>query len=77
MPVARSLALPPSTCDQANVPLLLKGLARAGQEGTYIDVYVCDLDFGLWRGLLNWFRRFVVAATPGNGNETWHTAVCR
>jgi phospholipid/cholesterol/gamma-HCH transport system substrate-binding protein len=55
----------------------LKGLARAGQEGTYIDVYVCDLDFGLWRGLLNWFRRFVVAATPGNGNETWHTAVCR
>jgi len=61
----------------ANVPLLLKGLARAGQEGTYIDVYVCDLDFGLWRGLLNWFRRFVVAATPGNGNETWHTAVCR
>ena len=39
--------------------------------------HVSDADFGLWRGLLNWFRRFVVAATPGNGNETWHTAVCR
>ncbi|MUL63887.1 mammalian cell entry protein [Mycobacterium sp. CBMA 234] len=61
----------------ANVPLLLKGLARAGQEGTYVDVYVCDLDFGLWRGLLNWFRMFVTRATPGNGNEVWHTAVCR
>ncbi|MDR3664763.1 MAG: MlaD family protein [Mycobacterium sp.] len=61
----------------ANVPLLLKGLARITQDGSYLDAYVCDLDFGLWRGLLNWFRMFVTRATPGNGNEVWHTAVCR
>ena len=61
----------------ANVPLMLKGLARIGQDGTYANVYVCDLDLGLWRGLLNWFRAFVKAATPGNGNEVWHSAVCR
>lgn len=61
----------------ANVPLLLKGLARITQDGSYLDAYVCDLDLGLWRGLLSWFRAFVIAATPGNGNEVWHTAVCR
>ncbi|MUL67077.1 mammalian cell entry protein [Mycobacterium sp. CBMA 234] len=61
----------------ANVPLLLKGLARITQDGSYLDAYICDVDFGLWRGLLNWFRMFVVRATPGNGNEVWHTAVCR
>jgi len=61
----------------ANVPLLLKGLARVTQEGSYINAYACDIDFGLWRGLLNWFRAFVVAATPGNGNEVWHSPICR
>jgi phospholipid/cholesterol/gamma-HCH transport system substrate-binding protein len=61
----------------ANVPLLLKGLARITQGGSYLDAYVCDLDFGFWRGLLNWFRMFVIRATPGNGNEVWHSAVCR
>ena len=61
----------------ANMPLLLKGLARMTQDGSYGNIYVCDLDFGLWRGLLNWFRMFVVRATPGNGNEVWHSAVCR
>ncbi len=61
----------------ANVPLLLKGLSRMGQDGTYLNAYACDLDFALWRGLLRWFQNFVIAATPGNGNEVWHTPVCR
>ncbi len=61
----------------ANVPLLLKGLARVTQEGGYVNAYACDVDFGLWRGLFNWFRAFVVAATPGNGNEVWHSPICR
>ncbi|MUL47422.1 MCE family protein [Mycobacterium sp. CBMA293] len=61
----------------ANVPLLLKGLARVTQEGSYINAYACDVDLGLWRGLFNWFRAFVVAATPGNGNEVWHSPICR
>ena len=56
---------------------LLKGLARTTQDGTYINLYACDLDLALWRGLFHWFRAFVIAATPGNGNEVWHTAKCR
>lgn len=61
----------------ANLPFLLKGLARVTQEGSYINTYVCDVDFALWRGLFYWFRGFVAAATPGNGNEVWHTRICR
>ena len=61
----------------ANLPLVLKGLARTTQDGTYINLYACDLDLALWRGLFHWFRAFVIAATPGNGNEVWHTAKCR
>ena len=61
----------------ANVPLLLKGLSRMTQDGTYLNAYPCDVDFALWRGLKQWFQNFVIAATPGNGNEVWHTAVCR
>lgn len=61
----------------ANLPFVLQGLARVTQGGSYADVYACDLDFGLWRGLFYWFRAFVAAATPGNNNELWHTAACR
>ncbi len=61
----------------ANLPLVLQGLARTSQGGSYADVYACDLDFGLWRGLFTWFRGFVAASTPGNNSEVWHTAACR
>lgn len=61
----------------ANLPFLLKGLARISQEGTYVNGYACDFDFSLWRGLYTWFRAFVAAATPGNGSELWHTQMCR
>lgn len=61
----------------ANLPFLVKGLARVTQEGTYVSGYACDFDFSFWRGLFYWFRAFVAAATPGNGNELWHTAMCR
>ncbi|KAA0077424.1 MCE family protein [Mycolicibacterium sp. P9-64] len=61
----------------ANTPLLMKGLARITQEGSYLNAYACDIDISLWRGLRDWFRAFVVAATPGNGNEVWHSPICR
>lgn len=61
----------------ANTPGLLKGIARVMQEGSYINGYACDLDFGLWRDLYYWWRGFVAAATPGNGHEVWHTQACR
>lgn len=67
----------------ANLPSLLKAIARGSQSGSYIDVYACDIDFSLWRGLFHWFRAFVASATPGDGvtpgylNKIKHTAVCR
>ncbi|MEZ0362686.1 MlaD family protein [Mycobacterium sp. pUA109] len=61
----------------ANLPFVLQGMARVGQGGSYVDVYACDVDISLWRGLFYWFRAFVAAATPGNGNEVWHTQACR
>lgn len=67
----------------ANLPLLLKGLARATQSGSYGDLYICDIDFALWRGLFHWFRAFVASATPGDYvtpgylNKIKHSAVCR
>jgi phospholipid/cholesterol/gamma-HCH transport system substrate-binding protein len=59
----------------ANLPFLIKGLARITQEGSYMNAYACDVDFALWRGLFHWFRAFVAWTTPGN--ETKHTQMCR
>lgn len=67
----------------ANLPFVIKGLARVTQEGAYADVYACDVDFGLWRGLFHWFRAFVASATPGDYvtpgylNKIKHSAICR
>jgi phospholipid/cholesterol/gamma-HCH transport system substrate-binding protein len=59
----------------ANLPFLIKGLARITQEGSYMNAYACDVDFALWRGLSHWFRAFVAWTTPGN--QTKHTQMCR
>jgi phospholipid/cholesterol/gamma-HCH transport system substrate-binding protein len=61
----------------ANLPYVLQGLARITQSGTYSDVYACELDFGLWRGLFHWFRAFVGAATASEGLAHQHSAACR
>jgi len=67
----------------ANLPFLLKGIARISQEGSYIDGYICDIDFALWHGLFHWFRAFVASATPGDGitpgylNKIKHSPICR
>lgn len=61
----------------ANLPYVLQGLARITQSGTYSDVYACELDFGLWRGLFHWFRSFVGAATASEGLAHQHSAACR
>lgn len=61
----------------ANLPYVLQGLARVTQSGTYSDVYACELDFGLWRGLFHWFRSFVGAATASEGLAHQHSAACR
>nr|WP_102144400.1 MCE family protein [Mycobacterium sp. QGD 101] len=67
----------------ANLPHLLKSLARISQDGSYINAYVCDVDFAFWRGLFHWFRAFIASATPGDGvtpgylNKVKHSPICR
>jgi phospholipid/cholesterol/gamma-HCH transport system substrate-binding protein len=60
----------------ANLPKMLKGLARATQDGAYINVYTCDLNLlGFFPGLNDVTPVIVNAATPGN--QAQHTPKCR
>ncbi|MFN8071693.1 MAG: MlaD family protein [Mycobacterium sp.] len=60
----------------ANLPKMLKGLARVSQDGAYLNVYTCDLNaLGFWPGLNDVTPIVVNAATPGN--QAWHTPKCR
>lgn len=68
----------------ANLPLLLKGLARIVSEGAYANAYGCDLNItGFFPGLNDMTTYIVNAATPGNAtpltreNLGWHTPKCR
>ncbi|QCH26121.1 MCE family protein [Mycobacteroides salmoniphilum] len=60
----------------ANLPLLLKGVARTTQEGAFINGYVCDLNItGFFPGLNDIVPIIVNAATPGN--KAQYTPKCR
>jgi phospholipid/cholesterol/gamma-HCH transport system substrate-binding protein len=60
----------------ANLPKMLKGLARVSQSGAYLDVYTCDLNaLGFFPGLNDVTPIIVNAATPGN--QAKHTPKCR
>lgn len=60
----------------SNLPLLLKGIARATGEGAYANIYVCDLNpMGFFPGLNDVTPIIVDAATPGN--KAQHTPRCR
>ncbi len=60
----------------ANLPKLLKGLARVTGEGAYLNLYSCDLNaLGFFPGLNDVTTIIVDAATPGNTAQ--HTPKCR
>ncbi len=60
----------------ANLPLMLKGLARLTSEGAYVNVYGCDLNaLGFFPGLNDVTQIVVNAATPGN--KAQYTPRCR
>ena len=60
----------------ANLPIMLKGLARATNEGAYAHVSSCDLNaLGFFPGLNDVTPIVVAAATPGN--KAKHTPKCR
>ncbi|WP_067889443.1 MCE family protein [Nocardia vaccinii] len=58
-----------------NLPLLLKGLARMAQSGSYVDAYVCDVRLSLVPGMAPLIPEIVDAATPGGNAE--HSPRCR
>ncbi|OBJ82965.1 MCE family protein [Mycobacterium asiaticum] len=59
-----------------NVPLVLKGLIRVGNQGAYGNAYACDVNiFGFFPGLNDVVPIIVNAATPGN--KAMHTPRCR
>ncbi|OBK50423.1 MCE family protein [Mycobacterium kubicae] len=59
-----------------NIPLLLKGLVRVGNQGAYGNAYLCDVNiFGFFPGLNDVTPIIVNAATPGG--KAQHTPRCR
>ncbi len=60
----------------ANLPLLLKGLARITNEGAFANAYGCDLNaLGFFPGMNDWTPVVIAAATPGN--KAKYTPRCR
>ncbi len=59
----------------ANLPAGLKALARLAQEGSYANIYACDITSSLLRSWITLFPAVVAGATPGNIIN--HTAECR
>jgi phospholipid/cholesterol/gamma-HCH transport system substrate-binding protein len=59
-----------------NIPLVLKGLTRMGNQGAYGNAYGCDANvLGFFPGLNDVVPIIVDAATPGN--KAMHTPKCR
>ena len=55
-----------------NVPIMMKGIIRAGNQGAFGNGYVCDVNlFGFFPGLNDVVPIIVNAATPGN--KAMHT----
>ncbi|SHW03066.1 MCE-family protein Mce6B [Mycobacteroides abscessus subsp. abscessus] len=60
----------------SNLPVILKGIARVTQHGSYVNIYACDLNaLGFFPGLNIVLPIIVDAATPGN--KAQHTPKCR
>lgn len=59
----------------ANLPAMLKGVARSMQGGAYADTYPCDLNVTIFAFLSRLVPRIVRAATPGNTIK--NTPICR
>lgn len=58
-----------------NIPAVLKGLARATQDGSYGAIYVCDVNVTVFAFLGRLIPSIVRHATPGNTIN--HSPICR
>lgn len=59
----------------ANLPYLLKGLARITQDGSYANAYACDINISLFAFLSRVVPSVVRLASPGNIVQ--HSGMCR
>ncbi|MED5813336.1 MCE family protein [Mycolicibacterium sp. 050232] len=59
----------------SNLVLVLKGLARASQSGSYIDGYICDINSTIFASLGRVIPGIVRLASPGNVIQ--HSPICR
>lgn len=59
----------------ANLPMLLKGLARVSQDGAYMNGYLCDVNSSIFAFLSRVIPGTVRLASPGNVIQ--HSAMCR
>lgn len=59
----------------ANLVLVLKGLARATQSGSYVDGYICDINSTVFAFLGRVIPGTVKLASPGNIVQ--HSPICR
>jgi phospholipid/cholesterol/gamma-HCH transport system substrate-binding protein len=59
----------------ANTIILLKGLARVSQAGSYADAYICDVNSTIFAFLGRLIPAVVRLASPGNIIQ--HSSVCR
>lgn len=59
----------------ANLPMLLKGLARASQDGAYLNGYLCDVNSSIFAFLSRVIPGTVRLASPGNVIQ--HSPMCR
>ncbi len=58
-----------------NTPLMLKGLARMSQTGSYLDVYACDLTVSQFPRIDSLIAQIVASGTPGGVSQ--RSSKCR
>lgn len=59
----------------SNLPLVLKGIARATQEGSYVNGYICDINSTIFAFLSRVIPAITRLASPGNVTE--HSPICQ
>ncbi len=59
----------------SNLPLVLKGIARATQEGSYVNGYICDINSTIFAFLSRVIPGTVKLASPGNVVQ--HSPICQ
>jgi phospholipid/cholesterol/gamma-HCH transport system substrate-binding protein len=59
----------------SNLPLVLKGIARATQEGSYVNGYICDINSTVFAFISRVIPAVTRLASPGNMTE--HSPICQ